>query len=74
MVWGGNRYVVIFVGGGGTQKRSPKWEKNSRYPPPPHMVKNVPNIEKNAAKSPSHGGKVAEALYKDERGPQMEKN
>ena len=38
------------------------------------MVKNVSNIEKKAAKSRSHGGKVAEALYKDKKGPQMEKN
>ena len=62
MVWGGNRYVEVFVGGWQTQKRSPKWKKNQQIGPP-HMVKNVPNIEKNAAKSPSNGGKVAKRRY-----------
>ena len=55
MVWGGNRYVEIFVGGGGKPKKGPPNEKKTAdRTPPPHMVKNVPNIEKNAAKSHPH--------------------
>ena len=44
MVWGGNRYVVIFVGGG-DPKKVPQMGKKTADSPPPHMVKNVPNIE-----------------------------
>ena len=67
MVWGGNRYVEIFVGGGGANpKKVPQMKKKQQIappPPPPTWLKNVPNIEKNAAKSSSHGGKVAKRRY-----------
>ena len=53
MVWGGNRYVEIFVGGGANPKKVPQIKKTADSPPP-HMVKNVPHIEKNAAKSHPH--------------------
>ena len=53
MVWGGNIYVEIFVGGGANPKKVPQMEKKTADRPP-HIVKNVPNIEKNAAKSHPH--------------------
>ena len=40
MVWGGNRYVEIFVGGGGKPKKGPpNGKKTADSPPPPHGKK-----------------------------------
>ena len=50
MVWGGNRYVEILVGGGGNPKKVPQMKKKQQIGPS-HMVKNVPKVEKNAAKA-----------------------
>ena len=75
MVWGGNRYVEIFVGGGENPKKIPQMEKKTAdSPPPPHGKKCSQYREKCSKKPPTLRKSSKDALYKDKKGPQMEKN
>ena len=75
MVWGGNRYVEILVGGGANPKKVPQMKKKKRkIGPSPHGKKCSQCREKCSKKPPTLRKSSKDALYKDKKGPQMEKN
>ena len=74
MVWGGNRYVEIFVGGGANPKKVPQMEKKQQIGPSPHGKKCSQYREKCSKKPPTLRKSSKDVLYKDKKGPQMEKN
>ena len=65
MVWGGNRYVEVFIGGGGTQK-GPQYGKttaDTEIGPPPHGKKCSQYREKCSKKPLTWRKSSKEALY-----------
>ena len=74
MVWGGNRYVEILVGGGANPKKVPQMKKKQQIGPSPHGKKCSLCREKCSKKPPTLRKSSKDALYKDKKGPQMEKN
>ena len=74
MVWGGNRYIEILVGGGANPKKVPQMKKKQQIGPSPHGKKCSQCREKCSKKPPTLRKSSKDALYKDKKGPQMEKN
>ena len=73
MVWGG--YRNFRRRGGGKPKKGPtKKTQQIAPPPPPHGKKCSPYREKCSKKPPTLRKSSKDALYKDKKGPQMEKN
>ena len=68
MVWGGNRYVEIFVGGGENPKKVPQMEKKQQIGPP-HGKKCSQYREKCSKKPPTLRKSSKDALYKDKKAP-----
>ena len=69
MVWGGNRYVEIFVGGGGKPKKGPPNGKKQQIGPSLHGKKCSQYREKCSKKPPTLRKSSKDSLYKDKKAP-----